>query len=365
MTTYYWRIFFLILIYCVQASLEAQRQTENVFIITVDGLRWQELFGGADSILLADKSYVKDSAALHNRYWDRDASVRRKKLMPWMWDILSNHGQILGNQWLGNRGFTSNMHWFSYPGYNELLSGYSDPYVNSNDKKPNPNVTVLEWLHHHAALDGKVAAFASWDVFPYIINVERSGVPVNAGFDTASGEFLTEREKYLNTLQAQTFSPWGSVRLDVFTHQYTIEYLKRARPRVCFVGYGEVDDFAHDHRYDHYLNAINRTDNFIRDLWDYCQSDPFYKDKTSFVITTDHGRGDKIKSEWTGHGKIYEGSNQVWIAVLGPDTYALGERSDNMTFTLSQTAATVAALLGYDLSSYKEVAPVLEGVFKE
>jgi len=33
---------------------------------------------------------------------------------------------------------------FSYPGYNELFSGFADDSVNSNDKKNNPNITVFE-----------------------------------------------------------------------------------------------------------------------------------------------------------------------------------------------------------------------------
>ncbi|MGI8992391.1 MAG: hypothetical protein ACR2I2_22775, partial [Bryobacteraceae bacterium] len=35
---------------------------------------------------------------------------------------------------------------FSYPGYSETLCGFADPRIKSNDKVPNPNVTVLEWL---------------------------------------------------------------------------------------------------------------------------------------------------------------------------------------------------------------------------
>ena len=53
--------------------------------------------------------------------------------------------------------------------------------------------------------------------------------------------------------------------------------------------------FAHDGRYDHYLEAAHNTDQMIKDLWDYCQNDTVYKGKTTFIITTDHGRGDQPK----------------------------------------------------------------------
>ncbi len=76
-----------------------------------------------------------------------------------------------------------------------LLTGKADDErINSNDKMNNPNVTILEKLNKSAAYEGKVAAFGSWDVFPYIINEHRSGVPVNSGFEKAEGDNLTETE---------------------------------------------------------------------------------------------------------------------------------------------------------------------------
>ena len=67
-------------------------------------------------------------------------------------------------------------HLFFYPGYNEILTGFSDdPHIDSNNKLPNPNRIVLEQLNEQPQFRGKVAAFGSWDVFPYIVNEERSG----------------------------------------------------------------------------------------------------------------------------------------------------------------------------------------------
>jgi hypothetical protein len=41
------------------------------------------------------------------------------------------------------------------------LCGFPDPRIDSNDKVPNPNVTLFEWLHQKPAFKGKVAAFGS------------------------------------------------------------------------------------------------------------------------------------------------------------------------------------------------------------
>jgi hypothetical protein len=251
------------------------QKTENVFIITLDGLRWEELFGGADDSLITDTRFVKDTAMLKKEFWKGDAETRRKTLMPWMWNYVATNGVILGNRHYDNKVNVTNMMWFSYPGYNEILVGYSDPNINSNDKKNNPNITILEWLNQKEGLKGKVAAFGSWDVFPYIINEERSKIPVNAGFRKAEHGNLNERELFLNELQDQIPSPWNGVRLDGFTHHYAKEYIHQYKPRVVFISYGETDDFAHDSRYDHYLKAARNTDHLIQDLWQHCQSDEF------------------------------------------------------------------------------------------
>ena len=223
-------------------------------------------------------------------------------------------------RWHGNEVRCTNAQWFSYPGYNEILTGFSDPNITSNAKKYNENETVLEWFNKMPAYTGKVAAFASWDVFPYIINDVRSKIPVNAGFRKAEDEYLTYKEQILNDLIDEIPSPWGTVRLDAFTHHYMLEYLRKHHPKVVYVSYGETDDFAHDGEYDHYLKSARQTDQWIGELWAYLQSDPFYAGKTTMMITTDHGRGHSPKEEWKSHGKIYEGSPYIWMGVIGPDT---------------------------------------------
>lgn len=330
--------------------------------MTLDGLRWQEVFGGADSLLVRDPRFVRDTVALADRFWAPDPAVRRAALLPFLWGTVATAGQLYGNRALGSRAEVTNPHRFSYPGYSELLVGFHDGRIDSNDKRPNPNPTVLEFVNQQPAMRGRVAAFGSWDVFPYIVNEERSGILVNAGFEPATGD-LSERERLLNTLQEQIPSPWTSVRLDAFTHHFALEHLARHRPRLLYVAYGETDDFAHDGRYDEYLRSARRTDGFIRELWEWAQSQDDYRDRTTFVITTDHGRG--TGADWMRHGSGVAGAEEIWIAVLGPDSPPLGERGTRGRVLQSQIAATVAALLGLDYESRAPVGPVLEGVLED
>ena len=83
------------------------------------------------------------------------------------------------------------------------------------------------------------------------------------------------------------------------------------------------------------------------------QSIPEYKDQTTFILTADHGRGHGLV-DWKEHGVNQKGSENIWIAIIGPDTPARGERRRVANVTQSQIAATIAALLGED---YRAAVP--------
>ena len=46
------------------------------------------------------------------------------------------------------------------------------------------------------------------------------------------------------------------------------------RPRVLYVNYGETDEWGHARRYDRYLEAAQRVDRWMRELWETMQSLP-------------------------------------------------------------------------------------------
>jgi Type I phosphodiesterase / nucleotide pyrophosphatase len=360
---------FLLIIsfFIVNFSVFSQNKTENVFLITTDGFRWQDLFTGADSTLLFDKNYTTDSSRTVGKFWAKTANERREKLMPFMWNTIVKNGQIYGNRALGNKVDVKNPYWFSYPGYNEILTGYADIEVNSNDKNLNKNTTVLEFLNNQPKLKGKVAAYATWDCFPYIINEARSGIPVNSGMELVTGK-LNEKEAILNQIQAENVS-LASDRFDFVTYYLAKEYVIKNKPKVMFISFDETDEFAHEGHYKEYLFAANRFDKNLQDLWEYCQNTPQYKDKTTFIITTDHGRGDKIKAQWKSHGQKVADCYQIWMAAIGPDTKPIGEVKTEGQLYQNQIARTVAKLLGYDFSNASATGnmttgEVIEGILR-
>ena len=348
----------------VPLAFSGAGKTENVILVTYDGLRWQEVFSGADEALLTKKEGgVPDPDALRAGFWRDAPEKRRAALLPFLWGTVAREGQIWGNGPKGSVARVTNGRNFSYPGYQEILCGFGDPKIDSNDKRPNPNTSVLEWLNGKDGYRGRVAAFTEWDCFPFILNRERSGLLVNAGQAPIEGEDLSEREKTLNRVLSDTTWPNAGERSDALTYLFGEAYFERLHPRVLYFGFGETDTWAHEGRYDLVLQSAHRIDGYLARLWAAVQASPGYAGRTSLLITTDHGRGG-APVEWKNHGEKVPASDRIWIAVLGPDTPALGERENCGEVTQSQVAATVAALLGEDWNAAepRAAAPIRDAL---
>jgi hypothetical protein len=343
------------------SNICAQHKTENVIIVTLDGMRWQEVFKGYDTAIGNNKTYNKSGEDLAKKFDAPTPAESRKKMFPFFWNTLAKEGQLYGNRTLGNNVNNANDYWFSYPGYNEIFTGYPDTAVNSNDKIYNKNVNVLEFINKQKGFKGKVAAFATWDVFPYILNEPRSSVYVNADVDTLN--FNSPTLRMLNEMQFLTTRPIG-VRPDVITYFAGKEYLKAYKPRVLYIAFDETDDFAHGGMYDQYLGSAYAEDAMIADLWATIQSMPEYKNKTTLIVACDHGRGDKNKDQWRDHGRKVEDAGQIWISAIGPDTKPLGEVPTKETIYQAQIATTIAKLLGLEFKPQHPVHPPIKTIYE-
>ena len=334
-------------------------------LIVTDGLRWQEVFAGADSTLLNEKyGGVEDTVETWRRFWRPTEPARREALMPFLWRVIARQGQIFGNQTRGSVAQVTNGFKFSYPGYNEMLTGAPDPRINSNEYGPNPNITVFEWLNHQPGFTGSVAAFGTWDAFPDIFNRDRAGFYIHAAWEVPFPQPANPRQTLLDELYATMTRIWGDTYMsfDALMAPVAKEYVSLKKPRALYLGFGETDEWAHDGRYDHVLETAHAVDHYIEDLWDTMQKLAQYRGRTTFIITTDHGRGSGLAG-WKDHDADVDGAENIWIAVIGPGIPGLGERSDVARVTQSQIAATVAAAVGEDYSgAVAGVAPALQAV---
>ena len=330
-------------------------ETRNVVLIVSDGLRWQEIFTGADPLLMNEKNggIWETEAELRKKFWRATPEERRKALFPFLWTTVAVSGQIFGNQTKGSVARVTNGFAFSYPGYNEMLSGHPDRRIDSNEFGPNPNLTVFEWLNGLPDLHGRVSVYGTWSTFKDIFNVTRSQLPVHAGWDPPYAGELTPEQSLLDRLYRTTTRLDDEDLNDAFLQVPLLDAIRKHQARVLFVGYGETDNWAHSGRYDLVLESAHLFDHFIEELWNTMQAEPAYRGHTTFIITTDHGRGSG-PVEWKEHGVEEHGSENIWVAVIGPDTRPLGERAHIPMLAQAQIAATVAALLGQD---YRRAVP--------
>jgi hypothetical protein len=350
----------------------------NVVLVTLDGVRWQEVFSGADKNLISNKDFVKQPSDLSNEFWDENPHKRQQLLMPFLTQVVAKQGVIIGDRTKGSTMSVSNPWYFSYPGYNEILSGEVDENINSNDKVYNPNKTILERLDAQAEFKNSTALFGSWDVFPYIVNTKRSNVYVNAGFMPIAEDLFADAP-LLNALQKEIPSPWTNVRLDSFTYRFAKAYMLAKQPKLLVISLGETDDFAHDGHYDAYLKSAKQSDAFLKDLWQTIQSTPGYKNKTTLIITTDHGRGSHA-SDWQHHSSKQAlansaqgkrafpegivGSEHIWLGAIGPAIKGKGLiKIKNVK--QAQIAATVLSALGQQPHIINpNMAPAIKEILK-
>src|SRR5207248_3261970 len=119
-------------------------------------------------------------------------------LLPFVWGTIAKQGQIFGDPTAKSTARITNGLKFSYPGYSEMFCGVADPRIDSNDKRPNPNLSVLEFLNDKPVYKNRVAAFCTWDVFPSIFRSTQSRLPVHAGWTPIVDPPLTPRQQAMN-----------------------------------------------------------------------------------------------------------------------------------------------------------------------
>ncbi len=357
-------LLFFVLIFANFFACAQQKQTDNLIIVTLDGLRWHELFTGADSVLINDPKYSSDTQRVKDKYWAPTAIERRQKLFPFFWDVVNSLGQIHGNRDLGSKVNVMNNYRYSYPGYNEMFTGFpNDTTGKANSVEyPNKNSSVLEFINNLPDYKSKVAVFTSWNAFHAIFSEKRSGIFVNAGYDSL--RFKSPAFELLNDMQwhVRNAGMPSNERSDMFTYYMAKEYIREFKPKVLHIGLVETDNFAHEGNYESTLNSANMADAWLADLWKMLQSMPEYKDRTTMLLLTDHGRGDKIKSEWKDHGININGADEIWFAAIGPGVRPLGEIKQPEQLYQAQLAQTIAALLGLTFTAEHPIEAPIKGL---
>lgn len=324
--------------------------THNVILVTLDGVRVQEVFGGLDeTIAVHDEQQVySDMAAMRARFGAATPEARREALLPNFWKTLAPQGMVLGNPAHGNHVKVQNRVLWSTPGYTEIMTGLPRAEVTDNDNLRHAYPTVLECAREGLGLEyQQVAQVGSWEGFKlaaasrddaFLMVGAHDGVP--APWGTAEIDLLAE-------LRREVMGLWQEGSNDALTYRMAKAYLRQNKPRVLWLALVNSDDWGHADRYDRYLAYLSQADAQIGDLWSTLQGMDEYRDRTTLIITTDHGRGLQ-GADWAEHDITIPGSDDIWLAVIGPDTPDLGEVRAQGTVYQGQVAGTLLQFLGLD-----------------
>jgi hypothetical protein len=347
------------------AQDEAGLATQNVILVTLDGVRVQEVFGGLDeTIAVHDEQQVySEIATARERYGAATAAARREALLPFFWKTLAPMGRVFGNPEHGNHVKVQNRVLWSMPGFTEIMTGAPRPVVTDNEYGRRSYTTVLEYARGALQLDyPQVAQIGSWEGFKLAAASRDDAFLMVGVHDTVPPPWGSPRIDDLAALRRQVMGLWEEGSNDALTFRMAQAYLVKNQPRLMWLALLNSDDWAHADRYDRYLEYLHLVDTLLAELWQTLQSLDAYRDRTTLIITTDHGRGVR-GSDWAEHEITIPGSDDIWLAVIGPDTPDEGEATDTGTLYQGQVAATILELLGLDPADFGQGAlPAVPGV---
>jgi len=230
------------LIECNSFTQAYAYKTESMFLVIMDGVRYSETFG--------DPTH---------------------QFIPHIWNDLRPLGTSYAN--FRNNGIT-----VTVPGHTTMLTGVWQEVKNDGSERPH-SPTIFEYYRKETG----VPQSKTWVVVQHmnLISADYSDYP-SYGKD------------YGASLDAPGLRRQRGIQMthtgDVATFDILKEMMNRDHPVLGMVNFGMTDAMGHSGSWSAYINAIRDADTLIYYLWLRIQDDPRYRDTTTLIITTDHGR---------------------------------------------------------------------------
>ena len=310
-------------------------RTENVVLVTIDGVRWQDVFGGVDPAMATMAGMRADDV------------VDAEGLMPNLY-ALARAGAVSGAPGHGRAMTATGPNYVSLPGYLEIFTGSRDVGCRTNGCDATKMRTFLDAARDNLAVrDEDIAVISSWDALARAASSAPHRIAMSAG---RTGGVSREKvrvddvaARLVDEGATAAAAPGdGDYRPDAYTAAIALRYLDVVRPRVMAVGLGDTDEYAHAGDYASYIQAIRRADQFLGDLRMHLKQMGKYGEQTTIVVTCDHGRS----SGFTDHGWDAPESGRVWLITSGGAVPALGYLDEGGAEHLADIAPTLEALLG-------------------
>ncbi len=263
---------------------EFRERDGNIVFFILDGVRWQEFKGTADQRIPQNPDYDSKHEFIESEFQD--------KILTNFWAKHAKKGLIFGIDPYNNAIMEVMNHTnLTVPVLSSLFMGKLSR-CSSNNCQRIPEQTFLERIKIMRGFDkGQIAAFhfEDEDYFPKVLEKQEGSIHI---------------EKSNNI----------SKNYDRMTFQMAMDYLDN-RPRISVIYLSMTDWCGHIKDYRCYIDKLQEYDEYIDRLFQKLETMNDYGEKTTVIMTTDHGRG-AYPSSFHGH-ENYE-SRHVWLYISGP-----------------------------------------------
>lgn len=296
--------FSLIIIYscisissCSNDSTFKNYKTQNVFIIVVDGARYSETWGEVNHQNIPRRSSLLKQGVLCEHFF--------------------------------NNSFTN-----TCPGHEAICTGVYENINNTGLQYPtNPSIFQygLKKFNHSEA--------EAW----IITTKDKLEVLSDCENPDWKGTYRPNTDCGINGL-------FSGYREDSITIKH-LKLIAATHPvKLAIINFKQPDAAGHAGDYAAYIQGIKDTDEYIGEFWNYLQSLPYYKDKTTLIVTNDHGRHSNDHLDgFVSHGDLCEGCKHVEFFAIGPDfkqNYICSTPYEQIDIS-----STVAELMGFKMST--------------
>lgn len=256
----------------------------NVIYITLDGVRWQDVY--------QTKDYFP-------KLWGKHA----KRLV--------FYGKPHSNTTMEVASIP-----ISLPSYQSQTTGKIQLCENNQCGRVKEK-TLPEYLiedRHFGKQD--VVIFSSWTPIgdaveskPGTTYCNNGNIPVTDPIthkpDTIMAELNYKQKNHLPELPLDRF--------DIYTVPQALHYFEKYQPKFMWLSLGDADEDAHANNLQKYYKQLGFYDNALDKLFTTLKA--MHKDKDTLVIvTTDHGRGNG--KNWNFHGPKYPESKRTFAFVM-------------------------------------------------
>ena len=287
-------------------QLPAQAKPEtNVVLITLDGVRWQEIFNGTDPILSREH-------------------LNARQLLPNLYDLFVDQGIAIGQK---SPIVASGPNHISLPGYLEITRGHPSTDCQSNDCYPVIDQSIFDLFEHPTLI-------SSWEQLARTVPTNSNTI-INAGRYIRSqswrDQHLSEYQEYPSYFHNPNYRP------DIHTMSIALDYWLETKnnPDLLFLSLGDSDEYGHLNNYNGYLAALNNADVFIGLLVKQMETTDYGKN-TVFIITADHGRNLNFRDHGTSSA-----SARVWLLMHGKGIPNIGSVHLKHQISLSNVFPTI------------------------